>query len=306
MKILVAGCTGFIGHHLVPALLADGHDVTGIGRSKDKINKAFSQQIAACSWDELDQLDANLFDAVINLSGKNIGDGRWTDAVKNEIISSRVITSSRLASWCASAESKPHLYNASAIGYYGLQKTDSTLPPPLNENSEPASNDVFIYEVGQAWENAVKSAVDHGVAVTIMRFGVVLKRNEGALKKMQPSFYFGMGGKIGNGQQAFTWIHINDLINAVIFLLENPKIVGPVNLVSPKCISQAAFASSLAKAMHRPALMITPSFILKAVFGQMADELLLNGQHVYPKVLLEHGFKYAYPEIDDALQHEWR
>ncbi|EKD71034.1 MAG: hypothetical protein ACD_46C00291G0010 [uncultured bacterium] len=308
MKILIAGGTGFVGRYLIPALLQAQHSIIVLGRDKNKIANIFHQTVVAASWDELNTINPNEVDAVINLVGENIGDHRWTETIKNKIIQSRVDSTTRLVKWCASANKKPHLYNTSAVGIYGLQPINNTLPPAFSEEADipfghPAD---FLSEVGQTWEWAAHSADEVQVPVTIMRFGVVLKRNEAVLKKLSMSFYIGLGGRVGSGKQAFTWIHIDDLVRAILFLLDHPDIVGPVNLCAPECVSQMDFAKTLAHVMHRPCIFSTPAWLLKLLFGQMADELLLNGQCAYSKRLLASGFTFLYPSLKSALQHEWR
>ena len=142
--------------------------------------------------------------------------------------------------------------------------------------------------------------------MTFLRFGVVLKKNEGVLRKLQFSFQLGLGGTIGTGTQPFTWVHVDDVVGAVLFLLEHPVITGSVNICAPGCVNQATFAATLAKAMHRPCVLKTPAWVLKLVFGQMAEELLLRGQHVYPQKLLDAGYQFTYPELTPALEHEYQ
>lgn len=307
MKIIIAGGTGFVGRYLIAALLSDQHEISVLSRDVEKVRRLFGLQITAVHWDQINQLDASQFDAVINLAGQNIGERRWSDAVKQAIKASRVDTTKLLARWLAKASNPPHLYNASAIGIYGLQPIHSSLSLRFTEATEVKSNHAtdFLSEVGREWEQATSPASDAGVAVTIMRFAPVLKKGEGVLKKLTPVFNLGLGGPIGSGKQAFSWVHIDDLVNAIQFLLKHPQIVGPINISAPECVMQKTFAKSLAKTMHRPALLPTPAWVLKLVFGQMAEELLLSGQNMYPARLLENGYDFLYPNLDAALKHEW-
>lgn len=307
MRILIAGGTGFVGRHLIPALLNDQHALFILGRDKAKINSLFSNKVHSLSWSELNNHDSGNFDAVINLSGQNIGAGRWTDSVKQSIKNSRVLTTQQLAVWCSQTKNPPHLYNASAIGIYGLQPTAAELTKPLTENTMIAWNKPtdFLSEIGQQWEQAAKPALDANVPVTLMRFAVVLKHNEGALKKMLPAFKFGLGGTLGSGQQAFCWVYIEDLINAILFLLKHPEITDAVNICAPECVTQKQFAQTLGKVLQRPTLITTPAWLLKMLFGQMAEELLLSGQHVYPEKLLASGFEFRYPTLESALRHDF-
>ncbi|MGE3920339.1 MAG: TIGR01777 family oxidoreductase [Gammaproteobacteria bacterium] len=303
MKIIIAGGTGFVGRHLIPALLKENHEVSLITRDVNKGKKIFPQNVQIITWDNLKTLDPNQMDAVINLAGENIGEKFWTKTRKEKIKQSRIHATKTLAEWCARATKKPHLYNTSAIGVYGLQTTSSTLPPALNEETMiPWGNPSdFLSEVGQAWEIATRVAESQGVPVTITRFAVVLHKNEGVLKKLSFSFKLGLGGPIGSGQQAFTWVHIDDLVRAFIFLLNHPELTGAFNICAPECVTQKEFARVFAKSLHRPAILTTPAWALKLIFGQMADELLLAGQHVYPKRLLESGFQFSHPKLEEAL-----
>lgn len=305
MNILIAGGTGFIGRYLVAALLSEQHEVTVLSRNLKKVATVFTKQVKAITWDQLNSLNADEFDAVINLTGHNISDHYWNKKTKQLIKSSRVNATKSLAQWCTQAKNPPHIYSADGIGIYGLQATSSTLPSPLTETTPIKPTSDFLNEVGRAWEQALLPAIDADIAVTIMRFAPVLKKGEGMLKKITPIFNLGLGGPIGSGQQAFSWIHVDDLVHAIQFLLQHPSITGVINMSAPECVMQKTFAKSLANAMHRPALLPTPAWMLKLLFGQMAEELLLAGQNVYPARLLENGYSFLYPTLNLALQHDW-
>jgi uncharacterized protein (TIGR01777 family) len=303
MRILIAGGTGFVGRSLIPRLLQQ-HQVWVLGRDKLMVEALFGQTVIAFGWDELDLLDPNQIDCVINLAGKNIGDARWSDVVKSDIIRSRVASTEKIIKWCANATHPPHLYQASAIGVYGLPSVSSQPLPPFTEK---AAIDFDIYpdfcsNVARRWEKATQVV---GVPVTIMRFGVILKRGEGALKKMTPSFYVGLGSVLGSGLQVFSWVHIDDVVAAILFLLVHPDVTGPINVVAPDKVTQGQFAKALAASMKRPLFLTMPSSMIKILFGQMGEELLLSGQFVYPERLLALGFQFAHPEIDEALQQEF-
>ena len=305
MKILIAGATGLVGSALVKAF-ANNHDISILTQRESVAKKQFSN-LALLTWQTAAELKSGWigdFDVVINLAGQNIGTKKWTTAIKEKIINSRVNASKKIAEWCVQAgQQAPRLLNASAIGIYGLQPSitaqnnltyneDSTPPKPTTD---------FLSAVGCDWENALLPAESAGVAVVKMRFGVVLSTNGGALAKMLPSFKLGLGGKIGSGKQPFSWISIEDLVNSIAWLLDHPEITGPINLVAPEIVSQASFAKCLAKALHRPALLPLPSFLIKALFGQMGEELLLNGQRVESQRLQQLGFSFTYPNLDAAL-----
>lgn len=306
MKIIIAGATGFVGRHLVPILLQRGDEVTVISREVDKITKIFNGSVKALSWGELNHVDPKTYQAVINLAGENIADHRWSDRVKAEIIKSRVATTQKLSHWCLPGKDNLHLYNASAVGIYGSQAFESHFPEPLTEASAlPSPAKDFLSEVGKQWEQALNAAAASGMPVTMMRFGVVLKRKEGMLKKLEWPARLGMSMILGSGKQPLSWIDIDDLVNAIIFLIEHPEITGAVNLCSPQSITQEKFTRELATAVHRSVFLTMPTSVVKFLFGQMGEELLLSGQNVYPERLLDEGFEFTYPDIKSALRKEF-
>lgn len=308
MEIIIAGGTGFIGQALV-AHYKDNNQLTVIGRDQKKIHSFFNTSVQALTWDSFaknPRENIEKADLIINLSGANIGEKRWTKQRKAELLNSRIETTKLLANACATlGSSSPPLFNASAVGVYGLQASiKHGLPPAYTEESpiDFYHYPDFLSEIGRKWEAATHPAAEASVHVVNMRFGVVLDKSGGVLKKLVMPFRLFIGGKIGNGQQPFPWICLQDLIRAIDFLQQNPSIKGPVNFVAPEGITQAELASAIGKALHRPSFMTTPAFALKTVFGEMANELLLNGQHVKPSVLLANGFQFKYPEINKALQ----
>ncbi|MFN3234494.1 MAG: TIGR01777 family oxidoreductase [Gammaproteobacteria bacterium] len=301
MKALIAGGTGFIGQFLIPALLKDNHQVVVLGRDTNKIQKTFHDKVTALTWDTLSSESLRDVDAIINLAGTNIGEKRWSTSVKDSVKTSRFNTTKKLVDCCLSLnEKKPRMLNASAIGIYGLHEHQPQQPQPVDESWEiPWGKPTdFSSEITQAWENTLQPAIDHGMHVAKMRFGVVLHPKFGALKKLMPSIKLGMASVIGNGKQGVSWIMIDDLIRAILFLLEHPEISGPINCTSPNPISQKTFIKALARAAHRPCFLKTPAWVIKFLFGQMGDELIIKGQRVIPTKLLEHGFKFRYETID--------
>lgn len=306
MSILIAGGTGFIGKQLVKALIAESEKITLLGRSKTKIKSIFGNNVRALEWNNLDSADPDQFSIIINLCGRSISALRWTNTVKKSILTSRVETTKIIAKWCSKAKNKPHLYNASAIGIYGLQPTGITLPVKITEQDTlPMQPADFLSKVGIAWENAAITAIDANVPVTFLRFGIVLKSDGGVLNAMKRPFLLGLGSRMGSGTQAFSWIHIDDVVAAILFLLKHPTITGPVNIVAPECVSQDIFAQTLAKSLRRPYLFSIPQWIIKIILGQMGDELILRGQNVYPALLLKEKFIFSYPTLNDALKKEF-
>ena len=296
MKILIAGASGLIGQALVVAW-QDQHDIVVLGRDAVKLKKVFPQQ-TAITWTQLQSVEG--FDVVINLAGANIGQGRWTAKRKQVILNSRVTATQQLAALCARASSPPRLLSASAIGVYGLSAElqvfdeQSALPTPPQD---------FLAEVGAAWEAALSEAEQAGVPVTKMRFGVVLARHGGALAKMLPAFKLGLGGPIGSGQQPFSWVALADVVRAITFVIEYPELTGPVNIVAPEVVTQKHFAQALGKALHRPAFFPLPAWLVKLQFGQMGEELLLNGLSVKSQKLIEAGFVFQHAALSECLKN---
>lgn len=302
MNILIAGASGLIGQELIHGMYKE-HQFTVLGRHKDSLRQVFQNGTISISWDELDNLDANQFDAVINLCGVNIAASRWSPKVKDEIISSRVQTTEILVQWVLKQNAKPHLYCANAVGIYGLQKDDD--PIALDEDSEiNFVNPIdFLSEIGIRWQQALKDAEDVGIAVTTTRFGVVLKKGKGFLSKLYPSFICGLGSVIGTGRQVLSWVDSEDLVNAYRFLLSHPNLTGPVNITSPNPCTQKDFAKAFAHSLHRPLLLTTPAAVMRLLFGEMGDCLINRGQRVMPKRLSEAGFEFKWPTIQEALNH---
>ncbi len=305
MNILIAGASGFIGHALVRSLKLD-HHITVLGRNKAMLQQEFSNAATCCTWNELPQLDAKQFDAIINLCGFNIAASRWSDAVKKQLIDSRVSTSTILIHWIIKHKAKPHFICANAVGIYGLQDFDDQSAfdedTPIKTNNPPD----FLSEIGVRWQEVLKPAIDYGIPVTTTRFGVVLQKGQGMLKKLFPSFYVGLGAIIGNGHQSLSWVHIKDVVGALTFLLNKPELTGAFNLTSPYPVSQKEFAHELATCLHRPLLLKIPAFFIRLLFGEMGECLLLKGQRVLPKRLLEAGYQFQYPKLAQALHREFR
>ena len=308
MHIIVAGGTGFIGTALVKHLLNQKHQITVIGRGLAKIKQRFDDHVTGITWNKL-HTDPHIIakaDVVINLTGASIGEKRWSSKRKREIIESRIKSTSMLAGYCAKLKDKaPMLFNANGVGIYGVQKeAANNLPPAIDETTPIKYNEAkdFLSYVGRQWELALKPAVDAGVHVIKMRFGVVFGPGDGPLSKMKLPFLFYIGGPLGSGQQPVSWVSLVDLIAVIEFLIQHKEITGAVNIVSPNCLTQREFAKILGDVLNKPSFLPTPGFILKLILGQMADELLLKGQHVKPKVLMDNGFVFQHADLKSALQ----
>ncbi|PJD90711.1 MAG: TIGR01777 family protein [Legionella sp.] len=304
MNILIAGASGFVGQCLVEALQQE-HHITVLGRSQQTLQDVFLNTIKHCTWNELYTLNPHEYDVIINLCGHNIAASRWTEDIKQKIIDSRVTTSQTLSQWIMSRQAKPRFLCANAVGIYGLQ--DNGELRSLDEDSfidleHPCD---YMSDIGIRWQNALQPLIEYGVSVTTLRFGVVLKKHQGMLKKLFLSFYCGLGSVVGEGTQMISWIHIEDLVNAIIFLLQRPELSGAFNLTSPKPVTQAEFSHTLAHVMHRPLFLKMPAMVIRWLFGEMGECLLLKGQRVVPKRLLDAGYVFHYPELKNALHREF-
>lgn len=292
MKILVSGSTGLIGTALVPALEAEGHTVNRLVRKEPTSeNQIF--------WNPGSKMDASKiegFDAVVHLAGESII-GRWNAEKKTKIRNSRVEGTTSLAKGLASLSNPPKtLVCASAIGYYGDRGNEL-----LKEDSPPGTG--FLPEVCKEWEDATAAASEKGIRVLNTRFGIVLSDKGGAVKNMLTPFKLGLGGKVGSGNQYYSWIAIDDVAEGIKHVLRNESLVGPVNFVSPNPVTNEEFTRILAKVVHRPALLPMPAFAARKVFGEMADALLLASAKVEPSKLLESHYPFQYPELEGALRN---
>lgn len=300
MNILIAGASGMIGQELIHGLQKE-HQFTVLGRHSDSVREVSYNGTISVSWDELGNLDANKFDAVINLCGVNIAASRWNPTIKAEIINSRVQTSEILVEWILKQKAKPHIYCANAIGIYGLQDNGDTASFDEDTEIDWAHPKDFLSEVAIRWQNALKAAEEAGVAVTTTRFGVVLKKGKGFLGKLHPLFSCGFGSVIGDGRQVLSWVDSDDVVHAYRFLLNHPELTGAINITSPMPCLQKEFAKAYAQALRRPLFLHVPTSVIHMFLGEMGDCLISKGQRVMPKRLLEAGFEFRWPKIEEAL-----
>ena len=290
MKILISGSTGFIGSRLVPMLIASGHDVTRLVRSSSNSGLLWNPYKG-----EVDISRLEGYDLFVHLSGESIN-GRWTAAKKKKIVDSRVITTRFLGECISKLKNPPKAFIcSSAIGYYGNRGDEE-----LTENSSVGTG--FLAEVCKAWEEVTKPIESKGVRVVNVRTGLVLSPDGGALKQLLLPFKMGVGGVVGSGKQWWSWITLNDLLRIYQYSIENDTVSGAVNGVAPNPVNNKSFVKILAKVLHRPAIFPLPSFIVKLIFGEMGQELLLDGQRVIPKKLMDAGFGFDEVELDGALK----
>lgn len=288
MNILITGGTGFIGQRLCERLLARGDSVTVLTRRPGRFAIP-----GARATDRLEE--AGPVEAVINLAGEPLTQGRWTPARKRAMQASRIGTTQALLAWMAAQAERPAvLVSGSAIGWYGPR--DST---PLDETASPGHD--FAAMLCRHWEAEAFKAEGLGVRTCVLRTGIVLERDGGALARMLPPFRLGLGGPMGEGQQWMSWIHREDLVGMILWLLDSAQARGAYNGTAPGTVTNRTFATTLGDALHRPARLTTPAFALKLAFGEMAG-LLLTGQNVQPAHALAEGFTFRYPSLEGALQ----
>jgi len=292
VRVLVSGASGLVGTALCRALRARGDTVVALVRRDAGANER--------RWDPalrtVDPYALDGVDAVVNLAGENIGARRWDEAHKARVLRSRVDATATLVRAVLDAKAKPRVFlNASATGFYGATGTTRV--------DESAPNGTgFLAEVCRAWEGALAPLHGSSVRVVRARFGVVLAKDGGALDKMLLPFRMGLGGRVGDGAQGFPWVAIDDLVGGILHALDRDDIAGPLNITAPEPVSNAELTRALGAALRRPTVLPVPGFALRLLAGrEMADELVLTGAYVLPRVLERTGYAFRYRRIEDAL-----
>ena len=300
MKVLVSGATGFVGKKLIPKLLAHNHEVIVLTRNPLNAKQVLGDKVEAIQWDDyhkpMDLSEFGHIDGVINLIGENISSRRWSNEQKKHIYNSRVDSTKNIFLMLEKSNMKPKVFiSTSATGYYGHR--DGKVQ--VDENSLPGSD--FLSKVCIAWEKAAlenKDAVDR---LAILRVGVVLGKNGGAMEKMLPIFKLGAGGKLGSGKQYMSWIHIDDLVNMYVQLLEDESLSGIFNGVSNYSTSNEEFTKTLGKVLRKSTVFTVPSFALELAMGEMSS-IVLYGANVVPSKFNKERFHYRYPTLELALK----
>jgi uncharacterized protein (TIGR01777 family) len=296
MRIVLAGASGFLGRPLVEALAADGHELVTLtrrpGAAANGVRElAWQPDGTAGAWaDALDDADA-----VVNLAGESIADGRWTPERKAALTDSRLLSTRSLVAAMDLARRRPRLLlSSSAVGYYGPRGAE-----PVTERDGPGKD--FLARLSLEWEQAAQAAAKDGTRVVLLRTGLALERGGGALGPMLLPFKLGVGGPMGRGDQYWPWIHRRDWIDLTRLLLTHPTVSGPVNATAPNPVTNEEFSRVLARVLHRPSLFRVPAFALRLAMGEMADALILKGQRVVPARALELGFRFEYGTLEPAL-----
>jgi uncharacterized protein (TIGR01777 family) len=299
-RILITGATGFIGRPLCFELVKNGYEVVVLSRRPAGAKELLAGQVKVVEWGSATAGGwAKWVDgawAIINLAGENIGTGRWTHKKKQRILQSRLNAGRAIKEAIRFTRQKPQvLIQASGVGYYGDSGDER-----LDENAANGSG--FLAEVARQWEQSVSDVHAQGVRLATIRLGVVLGSHGGVISRLVPPFRFFLGGHPGSGSQWLAWIHLEDVIGVIRFLVENAGCEGPFNVTAPDPILSKNFYNLLGKTMHRPTVFPMPAFALKLLLGEMATELLLPSLRVIPKKLLEAGYKFKSPDLSLAFK----
>ncbi|MBI4482155.1 MAG: TIGR01777 family protein [Acidobacteria bacterium] len=301
MNVVVTGGTGLIGQKLCEALAQRGDQVTVLARHPGRVERVLFPKARSFRWDAMGELPPqealDRADAVVHLAGESIAAKRWSAAQKALIRDSRLNSTDHLVAALTRLSKKPDvLVSASAVGYYGDRGNEE-----LTE--EAAAGNDFLARTAVEWEARARRAGTAGIRVITLRIGVVLTPDGGALKQMLPPFKLGLGGTLGSGRQWMSWIHISDLVSAMLYLIDRQGLAGVFNATAPEPITNAEFSRTLARVLRRPCLIPAPAFALKLMLGEMAQALLLQGQRVVPKRLLASGFQFRFPALEPALRN---
>lgn len=304
MKAVILGGSGFIGRELTRVLLRKKWQVTIPSRSPQKYSGMFEGygQVDFAAWDAKDPAALagiiNNSDALVNLVGENIAAGRWTEEQKTRIRQSRVQAGEAVTAAVRQAQKPPEvLLQGSAVGYYGPRGDEE-----MSEDAQPLpQGQSFLCDVAREWEASTKEVEDMGLRRVLVRTGLVVDVEGGALEKMILPFRFFVGGPVGSGRQWMSWIHRRDEVGAMVHCIEHTECRGAYNFTAPQPLTNKEFCRVLAHELNRPCWLPAPSFALKTLLGEMAEELLLGGQKAPPKRLLESGYKFIFPDLGSAL-----
>ena len=294
MRLLITGGTGLIGRNLCQLWVSQWHEVYIWSRTPEKVKGLCGSTVQGLKT--LVEIDQIPFDAVINLAGAPIADKPWTEARRQLLLDSRITLTNELVAWLAKQDHKPDvLISGSAVGWYGDGGEEV-----LTEESPPQSQD-FATHLCAAWEASALAAESLGIRVALIRTGLVLTGQGGLLSRLMPLFKFGLGGKQGSGQQWMPWVHVDDEVGMIDYVLQHPECRGAYNACAPNPVRNQEFAKALGHHLSRPAILPVPGFMLTLILGEMA-ELVLGGQRLQPKRILGAGYKFKYPQLEEALK----
>ncbi len=299
-RVIATGATGFIGKALCRRLAERGYEIIALSRNLEKGKSILGKNVRVVEWNGknsqgwLDYVEGA--EAVLNLAGESLASGRWTEEKKQSILQSRLDAGRAVVEAARLAKKKPNVViQASAVGYYGHRRDEV-----CDESS--SNGEGFLSEVTQKWELSTQEVEAQRIRRVIIRTGMVLGREGGAFIRLEKPFRFFAGGPLGSGRQWFSWIHLDDEVNAIIFLMERDDLSGVFNLTAPQPVRQKDFSRTLGKVMKRPSWLPVPGFLLRLLFGAMAQEALLSGQRVVPSRLLDSNFRFLYPELEPAFK----
>jgi uncharacterized protein (TIGR01777 family) len=300
MNVVITGATGFIGRALCKQLVKAGHQVVGLSRYPAKGRELLGDRVTVVGWDGKNAQGwakhADGARAIVNLAGDNISSGRWTQAKKQRILQSRLDAGKAVVEAVTQAQRKPRVViQSSGIGYYGSRSDEV-----VDESSSAGAS--FLSEVAQEWEASTKEVQSLGTRHVIIRTGVVLGTDGGALPRLLKPFRLFVGGPLGSGKQWFPWIHHDDEVGAIRFLIEHEYLSGAFNLCAPEPLTMKDFCRTLGEVMDRPSWFAVPSFLLGLIFGEMAREVLVAGQRAMPRRLLRAGYEFRCLDAKSALQ----
>ena len=298
MRVVITGATGFIGRALCARLHSD-YEIIALSRNATRAQQSLGRLAKVVQWDAktptgwATQADGAL--AIVNLAGENIGSGRWTKSKKHRILWSRLDATNAIVEAVKQADSKPKvIIQASAVGYYGSRQDEQ-----LNETSPPGQGfPVNVCQEAESFEDQIESL---GVRFVAIRTGLVLGPNGGVLDRLAKPFRFYLGGHLGTGKQWFSWISLDDEVAAIQFLMENERLHGVFNLTAPQPVTAKELSEVLGRVLQKPAWLAVPGFALRLALGEMAEKLILSGQRVLPRRLLEAGFQFKYDNVESAL-----
>jgi uncharacterized protein (TIGR01777 family) len=294
MRIAITGSSGLIGSKLVDAFTEEGHEILRLVRDPHQTDPRCKTSLWQPERGEIDRDALEGMDVVIHLAGKTINQ-RWTRKHKKEVLTSRIRGTTLIAETLASLKNPPRvLLSASGIGL--------THNHDLVADESNSIGDGFLPVVIRPWEESTRAAEKKGIRVVLMRFGVVLSPRGGALKRMLLPYKLGIGGRVGHGRQVLSWVALNEIPHIVRFLIDHEEISGVVNITAPNPVTNAEFVRTLGKVLRRPTIIPVPAFVIRLLFGEMGEELILKGNPVIPRKLLEAGYKFRYPELEPALR----